>query len=482
MIRIEGDTRRPKEQTLTRVAQLAFEGNLNHESMENIPFEIIPGTKPQFRCCVYREREIIHQRVRLAIGKHPNGKGESTGIINVIPAACEGCPIQRFSVTENCQKCLAKKCQEACPFGAISMTGKGAYIDPEKCRECGRCAQACPYNAIADLVRPCKRACPVGALTVTGDKIADIDESKCISCGACQASCPFGAISDLSFMTQVIDKIRSDTPTVAIIAPSLEGQFGPKSSMGRIKSACVAIGFTDCFDVSLGADATAQHEAHELLEAVEQGKKLTTSCCPAFVNLIRQHFPRLVENISHTASPQVITARWAREKYPGACVVFVGPCVAKKTEKVEGGADLVLTSEELLAMFEAKGVDVELMEEREQDGSSFGKGFAAAGGVTASVLRVLEEEGRSLPEGLSCHRCDGAAECKKALAMMAAGKFPANFLEGMACVGGCEGGPTNLMPTRAYKLARSKLVAQADGRGINENVAAQGIDAVRQTR
>ena len=407
MIRIEGDTRRPKEQTLTRVAQLAFEGNLNHESMENIPFEIIPGTKPQFRCCVYREREIIHQRVRLAIGKHPNGKGESTGIINVIPAACEGCPIQRFSVTENCQKCLAKKCQEACPFGAIS---------------------------------------------------------------------------DLSFMTQVIDKIRSDTPTVAIIAPSLEGQFGPKSSMGRIKSACVAIGFTDCFDVSLGADATAQHEAHELLEAVEQGKKLTTSCCPAFVNLIRQHFPRLVENISHTASPQVITARWAREKYPGACVVFVGPCVAKKTEKVEGGADLVLTSEELLAMFEAKGVDVELMEEREQDGSSFGKGFAAAGGVTASVLRVLEEEGRSLPEGLSCHRCDGAAECKKALAMMAAGKFPANFLEGMACVGGCEGGPTNLMPTRAYKLARSKLVAQADGRGINENVAAQGIDAVRQTR
>ena len=95
---------------------------------------------------------------------------------------------------------------------------------------------------------------------------------------------------------------------------------------------------------------------------------------------------------------------------------------------------------------------------------------------------MLEEEGRSLPEGLSCHRCDGAAECKKALAMMAAGKFPANFLEGMACVGGCEGGPTNLRPTRAYKLARSKLVAQADGRGINENVAAQGIDAVRQTR
>ncbi|MFR8529970.1 MAG: 4Fe-4S binding protein [Anaeromassilibacillus sp.] len=146
------------------------------------------------RCCIYREGRLSASVSPLHRGRLP-GQDER-GIVGVLPAACEGCPISRFTVTDNCQKCLAKKCQAACPFGAISITGKGAYIDPAKCKECGRCAAACPYNAISDTMRPCIRACPVNAISKDDYNRASIDYSRCISCGACVVGCPFGAITD----------------------------------------------------------------------------------------------------------------------------------------------------------------------------------------------------------------------------------------------------------------------------------------------
>lgn len=93
-------------------------------------------------------------------GIHRCRAGNIKNIVQVLPAACEGCPINRFSVTNNCQMCMAKKCMSACNFGAITFESGRAHIDPKKCKECGRCVEACPYNAIADLMRPCKRACP----------------------------------------------------------------------------------------------------------------------------------------------------------------------------------------------------------------------------------------------------------------------------------------------------------------------------------
>ena len=103
---------------------------------------------------------------------------------------------------------MSKACQRSCKFGAISITARGAFIDQEKCRECGKCAAACPYNAITDLIRPCKHACDVDAITIGHDKLATIDMEKCISCGHCAAACPFGAISDLSQITEVIGRLR----------------------------------------------------------------------------------------------------------------------------------------------------------------------------------------------------------------------------------------------------------------------------------
>ena len=115
----DNDAKQLKYQVLTQVAKYTFEGTLD-KHIQEIPYDIIPGPVPTFRCCIYREREIIRERITSAQGVSLPGQDER-GIVGVLPAACEGCPISRFTVTDNCQKCLAKKCQAACPFGAISI-------------------------------------------------------------------------------------------------------------------------------------------------------------------------------------------------------------------------------------------------------------------------------------------------------------------------------------------------------------------------
>ncbi len=107
------------------------------------PYDLIQGIKPQFRCCVYREREIIRQRVRMAMGKLPVDvlytDADSAQVVHVIPCACEGCPITKISVTQNCQGCLAKSVRKPVPSAPSPAPPKGAVIDQEKCRKCGKC-------------------------------------------------------------------------------------------------------------------------------------------------------------------------------------------------------------------------------------------------------------------------------------------------------------------------------------------------------
>ena len=463
----DNDAKQLKYQVLTEVARHAYMGDLE-KCRDQIPYDIIPGPLPAFRCCIYREREIIRERMISAQGENLPGQ-DDRAIVAVLPAACEGCPISRFTVTDNCQRCLAKKCHAACPFGAISITPKGAYIDPTKCKECGRCAAACPYNAISDTMRPCIRACPVKAINKDEYQLAKIDYEKCISCGACMKNCPFGAITDRSSIVQVITDIKNGEKVYAVFAPAIEGHFG-LANVGMLKSAIKKLGFTGVVEVSLGADATAHHEAQELKEAVEHQEKMTTSCCPAFVEMIEKHFPQLVPKISHTVSPMTATVRYLKLEDPNCKVVFIGPCVAKKLEiqKVKETADYVMTFEELEAMFTAKNVNPLDEAENEQDGSRAGKGFAQSGGVAGAVGEVLDEEGFTMP--YSCLKCNGALECKKALMMLKAGKLPEDLLEGMACEGGCVAGPGGVEDVQKVVKNRVKLLATADKRGIRENL------------
>ncbi len=471
----DNDAKQMKYEVLKRVCELAFEGTLE-EHLDSIPYEIIPGNVAKFRCCVYKEREIIRERVSVALGKKPPAQ-ENAGLVTVLPAACEGCPINRFTVTANCQRCMAKKCVAACPFGAISVTGRGAYIDQTKCKECGRCAAACPYNAISDTMRPCLRSCPVDAIAMDANKQAVIKYDRCIGCGACTADCPFGAISDTSSVVDVIGALKGNKEVFAIFAPAIEGQFG-EASVGSLKQALRNLGFDGVYEVALGADAVARHEAQDLKRAVENGSKLTTSCCPAFVTMIEKHFPRLLPYVSRTVSPMTATARYIRLNHPGSKVVFIGPCIAKKQEivKVKDSADYVITFEELAAMFAARQIEPERVEDPEQDASRYGKGFAVSGGVAGAVERVLEEEGFTLPA--SCKRCNGAKECKKALMILNAGKLPETMIEGMACENGCVAGPAAILPVQRVLKNREKLMKTADERTILENLEKHDFSGV----
>ena len=476
-MRYDNDAKQMKFEVLLRVAQLAYAGDLEEKS-DSIPYDIIPGRVARFRCCVYREREILRERVILARGKHLPTNPDGSGTVTVLPAACEGCPINRFTVTANCQRCMAKKCVAACPFGAITVTGSGAYIDPAKCKECGRCAAACPYNAISDTMRPCLRSCPVDAITMDENKQASIKYERCIGCGACTMDCPFGAISDTSSIVEVIEQLKGKKQVYAMFAPAIEGQFGT-ATVGMLKAALKKLGFDDSFEVALGADAVAQHEAHELKEAIQTGRKMTTSCCPAFFTMIKKHFPKLIPNISSTVSPMTATARYVKYLHPHALTVFIGPCIAKKQEiqHVKDSADYVITFEELAAMFKAQNVDPMEMADDVQDGSVYGKGFAQSGGVSGAVMEVLDEEGFEMP--VTCRKCMGAKECKKALIAMNAGKMPENIIEGMACPGGCLDGPAAVDTLQKVVKNRSKLLPKADKRTITENVLEHGFDKIK---
>ena len=211
---------------------------------------------------------------------------------------------------------------------------------------------------------------------------------------------------------------------------------------------------------------------------------MTTSCCPAFVNMIKQHFPMLLENMSTTVSPMCAVSRMVKAQDPEAVTVFIGPCIAKKSEtldlNIEGNADYALTFGEIRALLRAKDINLEPEEDNAQEASVFGKRFGNGGGVTAAVLECLKESGENAD--IKVAKCNGAQECKKALLLLKAGRLPEDFIEGMACVGDCVGGPSKHKTEMEAKRHRDALIAKADSRGVHENLAKYPMDTFSMHR
>lgn len=219
------------------------------------------------------------------------------------------------------------------------------------------------------------------------------------------------------------------------------------------------------------------------VEAVNYRKKHTTSCCPAFVNLIKKQYPELAEHISTTISPMFALSRLLKSEDPDTITVFIGPCIAKKNEKQEykgqGNADFVLTLGEFRAMMRAKEVVLEPEENSDQQASIYGKRFGNGGGVSAAVAQCMREAGAD-PDKFNIEKCSGAAECKKALTLLKVGKLPADFIEGMVCEGGCVGGPSRHRSGKNPVLAakdRDKLLAEADDRNVSDNLSKYDLTA-----
>ena len=471
---------RLKHRIMEETAKLAWNDQIDEEHKEKLIYEIIPGPTATYRCCVYKERELVKQRINLSLAKCPDGIKQSDNIVQVISPACEECPLSAYTVTDNCRLCMGKACINSCRFGAISIGEHRTRIDPAKCKECGMCAKACPYGAIAHLVRPCKKACPVGAITYDAFGICQIDENKCIQCGHCIHSCPFGAIGSKTYLVEIIKAIKAGKEVIAMVAPATEGQFGPDITMQSIKDAFLKLGFADMIEVGLGGDMTAAYESLEWAEAKEEGKKMTTSCCPAFINMIKKHFPKQYEeNVSETVSPMCAISRYLKATRPGCVTVFRGPCIAKKSEaadkSIPGNADFVITYGEFRALLRSKGVEIVKEDNTYQESSIWGKRFATSGGVANAVLECMHERGQDT-SGITLTQVAGGLECKTTLTMLKAGRLKEDFVEGMICEGGCVGGPSKHRTEMEIKRAREGLLKQADGRKVLDNLKTYPMD------
>ena len=301
-------------------------------------------------------------------------------------------------------------------------------------------------------------------------KAATIDNNKCIQCGACVYQCPFGAIMDKSFIVDAIEMLKNkENKVYAIVAPSISSQF-TYAKLGQVITGLKVLGFHTVIEAALGADMVALAEAREL---AEKGF-LTSSCCPAFVRYVKTAFPTIAQHISHNPSPMVALAKYIKDNTPGAKVVFIGPCTAKKAEaqlaEVKPYVDTVLTFEELQALFDSRDMDISSLEEGVLDNASyFGRIFARSGGLTDAAVQALKEQGIEFQ--VKPVVCDGIEECKLALLKKSKNVLPGNFIEGMACVGGCINGAGCLTHGEKNKAEVDKYGREALEKNITDAVS-----------
>ncbi len=478
-----------RRQVYTEIAKLAWEGR-DPSEVDDIPYKVINGEVAQYRGSVFHERAIVAARTRMGLGldKTTENKRLSRGIeeafvthsvieeplVNVISFACEACKDKKHFVTNTCKKCIAHPCMVVCPVNAISMGEKGSIIDQEKCVDCGKCKEACPYGAIVKQIRPCKAAC--GADAIESDELgrAKINYDKCVSCGMCMVACPFAAITDKSNILQLVLALKKEEKVHAIIAPSFVGQFGPFATPGKIVKAIKNLGFTEVIEAALGADITTKHEVDEFTKMVpEVYPFLGTSCCTSWTLIVEKFFPELNQYVSESSTPMVETAKAIRKRSPNGKIVFIGPCVSKKIEamdeKVRPYVDFVITYEELAAIFVAADIDVSEIEDEGvvADASGPGRNFAYASGVAAAV----KESAELLEEGLNIktYNANGVAECRKMLALAKAGKLDGYLIEGMGCPGGCVGGAGTLLPTDRAKKEVGKFAKESPYETVFDN-------------
>ncbi len=461
-----------KRELLVRLIKLLDNDTLLDE-IDRLPLQMRPRTNSPIRCCVHKDRAVLKYKIMALLGfniadeedeltplrdyaeQALKGYTQNGNFLTVVDEACSSCVQVNYTVSNLCQGCEGRPCQVNCPKDAIMVINGKANIDHQKCVNCGICHKACPFHAIAYLPVPCEESCPVKAIRKNADGIEKIDFDKCIHCGKCMTACPFGAISEKSQILNLYYNIKHQKEkTVAMVAPAILSQF--KASASQILSSIKAIGFDAVLEVAEGANMTTDHETSELLERLEEGAPfMTTSCCPSYVQFTQKHAPELKPFVSHTPSPMAYTADLAKERYPDHKAVFIGPCLAKRSEAYQNpNIDYVITTEELGALFAALKIDLETVAPHPGLSDKVrpeSRGYAASGGVTNAIQSVL-----SAGLQINTELIDGID--KKSIRLLKAlpvkKKHTTAFYEVMACDGGCINGPVNVAP---IKVSQNKL-------------------------
>lgn len=319
----------------------------------------------------------------------------------------------------------------------------------------------------------CQSFCEQEAIYFDNSMKPSINIDNCISCGLCIVACPKGAIVEKTEIAQTIKLIKKHKRVYAILSPAFSGQFGHGISEEQVKTALLMLGFYDVIEVALGADVITVKEANEFISRMEQKDEfmITSCCCPPFVRLAKGYELKISNMVSDSVSPMIATARFIKAEDVKAKVVFIGPCIAKKTEaklpELKDAVDCVLTFEELASIFKAYDLDLSKIDIKSpiDNASHDGRIYAHIGGVTKAISRSIKSKKPDIPLK-TCHG-NGIKECREILEKISNGESKANFIEGMACIGGCVGGPGKIAPAKeSYKavdeFAEKSKVKKAD--------------------
>ncbi|WBW95746.1 NADH-dependent [FeFe] hydrogenase, group A6 [Oceanirhabdus sp. W0125-5] len=365
--------------------------------------------------------------------------------------------------------------------------------DNEKCVACGRCISVCSNVQTVSAIGWSQRGFDT---RVTAPYGRALSETNCVNCGQCIMVCPVAALQEKENIQDVWNAIDDENKVVVVqTAPAVRVGLGEEFDLsvgervtGKMVAALRRLGFDKVFDTDFAADLTIMEEGTELLTRVSKGEKLPlmTSCCPGWIKFVEHNYPEMLENLSTCKSPQqmmgaVIKSYFAKEMGIDAkniYVVSVMPCVAKKFEgdreelSNEGlqDVDAVLTTRELAQMIKEMGVDFANLAEEDFDhplGESTGAGviFGATGGVAEAALRTVyevlaekeldqieyeavrgiegvKEAALELPNGqtLNAVIAHGLANARKVIESIKSGEKSYDFIEVMACPGGCVNG------------------------------------------
>lgn len=381
--------------------------------------------------------------------------------------------------------------------------------DMNKCIKCGRCVEVCQEVQQVAAINTAHRSGEYCVSTAFEEKLAD---STCVYCGQCVAVCPVGALTEKNDIPKVWDALNNPELHVVVqTAPAVRVTIGEEFGLqpgsittGKMVSALKRLGFAKVFDTNFTADLTIIEEGRELLQRLKDGGTLPmiTSCSPGWINYIEKMYPELLPHVSTCKSPQQMFGALAKTYYAEKAeipaekifVVSIMPCTAKKYEctrpemRSSGyqDVDVVLTTRELAQMIKQAGLDFENLSEAEYDAplrvsSGAAAIFGASGGVMEAALRTVYETvtGETLAdldfkmvrglEGIKEATVDiggkkvkiavanGLGNAKAIMEMIKAGECKYQFVEIMACPGGCIGGGGQ--PLGATKEIKEKRLA-----------------------
>ena len=392
------------------------------------------------------------------------------------------------------------------------------YRDYNKCIKCMRCIQICEKVQtlkVWDLAGTGGRT----TIDVSGNMV--IKDSDCSLCGQCVTHCPVGGLRERDDTAEVLRALADpEIITVVQVAPAVRAAWGEslglppeKATIGLMTAALKAMGVDYVFDTCFAADLTIMEEANELLQRLKAGEladyPMFTSCCPGWVRFLKSQYPHLTKQLSTAKSPQQmfgsIAKNWFAQKIgadPGKiCCISIMPCMAKKAEcalptmRTEAGqdVDIALTTRELVRMIRADKIDVNVLEEEKPDSplgihTGAGEIFGATGGVMEAALRTAAftltghnpsadgfqevRRGQGLREvsysiggvPLRCAVVSGLGEARKLIENILACKVHYDFVEVMACPGGCAGGGGQPISCEDKELAaeRGRQLYQLD--------------------